>query len=81
MHGLEAKVLGHHGGRSALGKAGTPVYTVLGGRLGAVDEQLIAEGRPLPLTDPGAVPVRKREQGPGERPPGPASFLDLLLPV
>jgi predicted glycosyltransferase len=38
---------------------GTPVYTIYGGRLGGVDERLIAERRLLPLTDPRAVDVRK----------------------
>ena len=32
---------------------GTPVYTIFGGRMGAVDEQLIAEGMLRPLGDPG----------------------------
>jgi predicted glycosyltransferase len=61
---------------------GTPVYTVFGGRLGAVDEQLIREGRLLPLRAPDAIDVGKRERGPGERTRrDPASFLDLLLPA
>ncbi len=61
---------------------GTPVYTVFGGRLGAVDERLIREGRLLPLRNPGAIDVRKRERGPGERVRrDPASLLDLLLPA
>ncbi len=34
---------------------GTPVYTVFEGRLGAVDERLIAQGRLRRLTDPGQV--------------------------
>ena len=32
---------------------GTPVYTTFAGRLGAVDEALIREGRLRPLTDAG----------------------------
>ena len=40
---------------------GTPVYTIYGGRLGGVDEQLIREGRLRPLTDPRALPLVKRE--------------------
>ena len=39
---------------------GTPVYTVFEGRLGAVDERLIAEGRLRRLTDPGELDVAKR---------------------
>ncbi len=40
---------------------GTPVYTVFEGRLGAVDERLIADGRLLALTDPGQVAARRRD--------------------
>jgi predicted glycosyltransferase len=43
---------------------GTPVYTNYAGRLGGVDEALIAEGRLKPLTDPDDVELRKRT---GER--------------
>jgi predicted glycosyltransferase len=43
---------------------GTPVFTSFEGRLGAVDEQLIAEGRLRRLTDPDAVVVAKRASGP-----------------
>lgn len=39
---------------------GTPVFTSFEGRLGAVDEQLIAEGRLRRLTDPDEVVVVKR---------------------
>src|SRR4051794_5829692 len=46
---------------------GTPVYTTFEGRLGAVDEALIADGRLRRLTDPDAVEARPA--GPaGERP-------------
>jgi len=63
---------------------GVPVYTTYGGRLGGVDEQLIREGRLVPLSDPRAIELRKREAEP-ERPLGarvrrdPAELLDLLL--
>jgi len=58
---------------------GVPVYTTYGGRLGGVDEQLIREGRLIPLSDPRALDLRKRE-GPGERVRrDPALMLDLLL--
>jgi predicted glycosyltransferase len=40
---------------------GTPVYTIFTGRMGAVDERLIDEGRLRPLTDPAAIELRKRE--------------------
>jgi predicted glycosyltransferase len=39
---------------------GTPVYTTFQGRLGAVDERLIAEGRLRPLTDPDALDLDGR---------------------
>lgn len=39
---------------------GTPVFTSFEGRLGAVDEQLIAEGRLLRLTDPADVVIPQR---------------------
>ena len=46
---------------------GTPVYTTFEGRLGAVDEQLLAEGRLRRLTDPAEVSVEKRAVTSGER--------------
>jgi predicted glycosyltransferase len=59
---------------------GTPVYTSFEGRLGAVDERLIAEGRLRRLTDPEAV-VLARHDGAGaprvRR--DPARLVDLLL--
>ena len=58
---------------------GVPVYTTYGGRLGGVDELLIREGRLIPLSDPRALDLRKRE-GPGERVRrDPADMLELLL--
>jgi predicted glycosyltransferase len=39
---------------------GTPVYTTFAGRLGAVDERLLAEGRLERLSDPAAVQLEKR---------------------
>ncbi|HEY4280431.1 MAG TPA: DUF354 domain-containing protein [Conexibacter sp.] len=48
---------------------GTPVFTSFEGRLGAVDEQLIASGRLRQLTDPDAVVIAKRSGASG----GPAS--------
>jgi hypothetical protein len=60
---------------------GVPVYTTFGGRLGAVDEALIREGRLRPLVDPAALELRKR--GASSRPArrNPQHFLDLLLPA
>jgi len=45
---------------------GTPVYTVFEGRLGAVDERLIAEGRLRRLTTPGELEIVKRTRPAGE---------------
>ena len=59
---------------------GTPVYTTFEGRLGAVDEALIAEGRLRRLEDPAALTVAKRERthtGPRVR-RDPALLVDLL---
>jgi predicted glycosyltransferase len=42
---------------------GTPVYTTFEGRLGAVDEHLIADGRLTKLTDADTVTVTKRATG------------------
>jgi uncharacterized protein len=59
---------------------GVPVYTTYGGRLGGVDEMLIREGKLVPLTDPRALELRKRERGPGDRMRrDPRHLLDLLL--
>jgi len=44
---------------------GTPVFSSFEGRLGAVDEQLIAEGRLRLLRDPSDVVVAKRAAQPG----------------
>ena len=61
---------------------GTPVFTVFEGRLGAVDERLIADGRLRRLRRPEQVSMVKR--GPGETGGerirrDPAIFTDLLL--
>jgi predicted glycosyltransferase len=40
---------------------GTPVYTTFEGRLGAVDERLISEGRLRKLTDTGELELTKRD--------------------
>ena len=51
---------------------GAPVYTTYGGRLGGVDEWLIREGRLIPLTDPRALDLRKRDGRARARPARPA---------
>jgi predicted glycosyltransferase len=61
---------------------GVPVFTTFGGRIGAVDEKLLAEGRLRRLTDPGELELVKRPAGEAvwiRR--DPAELLDLLLPV
>jgi uncharacterized protein len=59
---------------------GVPVYTTFGGRLGGVDEELIRQGRLVPITDPRALEVGKR--GSAERTRvrrDPAQLLGVLL--
>ena len=59
---------------------GTPVYTTFAGRLGAVDEALIREGRLRPLADPAAIRLAKRERGgSGRIRREPQHLLELLL--
>src|SRR5213596_2651827 len=60
---------------------GVPVYTTYGGRLGGVDEALIQHGRLVPLTDPRALELHKRDgSGKGTRVRrDPELMLDLLL--
>ena len=41
---------------------GTPVYSTFEGRLGAVDERLIAEGRLRMLVDPDALDLDRRDR-------------------
>jgi len=62
---------------------GTPVYTTFEGRLGAVDERLIAEGRLRRLQDAAALvldrPAGERGCAPARVRRDPAVFTDLLL--
>jgi uncharacterized protein len=58
---------------------GVPVYTTYGGRLGAVDEWLIQEGRLVPLTDPLALSLTRRAAGAAPSRRDPAVLLELLL--
>jgi predicted glycosyltransferase len=57
---------------------GVPVYTTYGGRLGGVDEMLIREGRLIPLSDPRALDLRKREGEQNRVRRDPVLMLDLL---
>jgi uncharacterized protein len=59
---------------------GTPVYTIFSGRMGAVDERLIAAGRLIPLDDPAGIELGKRDSEPGPRQPrDPAVLVDGVL--
>jgi uncharacterized protein len=60
---------------------GVPVYTTYGGRMGGVDEALIRSGRLRPLTNPGALELRKREGGAGvdRTRRDPQDLVDLIL--
>ena len=59
---------------------GTPVYTIFSGRMGAVDEHLIAEGSLRPLHDPAELVLRRREIEPGVRNPrDPGLLVDGVL--
>jgi predicted glycosyltransferase len=60
---------------------GTPVFTVFEGRLGAVDDRLIAEGRLVRLERPEQVRLAKRDGGadPAQRVRrDPGLLVDLL---
>ena len=59
---------------------GTPVFTTFGGRLGAVDEALLAEGRLRKLERPEQVQVTKRGSAGAERTKrDPRELVKLLL--
>ena len=59
---------------------GTPVFTTFEGRLGAVDEALLAEGRLRRLERPEQVQVEKRRRGVAERTRrDPRELVKLLL--
>ena len=59
---------------------GTPVVTTFAGRLGAVDERLIAEGRLSRLTDAAEITLERRAEDSGERVRrDPNLFLELLV--
>jgi predicted glycosyltransferase len=54
---------------------GTPVFTTFTGKMGGVDEALIAEGRLRVLDDPGALELRKRSTPVGVLDPRDAAIL------
>lgn len=59
---------------------GTPVFTTFSGRMGGVDEALIADGRLQVLSDPEALELRKREAPVGVRHPrDPDLLVDAAL--
>lgn len=62
---------------------GTPAYTLFAGRLGAVDERLISEGRLRRVRSLADVEVRKKTTPADERPAGirrdPQLFVDAIL--
>jgi predicted glycosyltransferase len=59
---------------------GTPVYTTFEGRLGAVDERLLREGRLRRLSNPEEIEIGKRAGGPAERVRrDPTRLVELLL--
>jgi len=59
---------------------GTPVYTTFEGRLGAVDELLLREGRMQRLSNPDEIALEKRQAPAGERVRrDPRLLVNLLL--
>jgi predicted glycosyltransferase len=61
---------------------GTPVYSTFAGRLGGVDEALVAEGRLELLEDPSDLRLVKRSTPAGPRDPrDPGTLLDAILGV
>ncbi len=61
---------------------GIPVYTTFGGRLGGVDEELMRQRRLVPITDPRALVVRRRDPTETRRiRRDPAEMLRFLLPT
>ena len=58
---------------------GTPVYTTFSGRLGAVDERLVAEGRLRRLSAPDQLVVERKEPVTSRPTRPPDAMLDRLL--
>lgn len=59
---------------------GTPAYTIFGGRLGAVDETLIRDGRLRPLIDPRGMELTKPPKAQRTR-RDPDVLVELILEV
>jgi uncharacterized protein len=61
---------------------GTPVWSIFEGRLGGVDERLVAEGRLRLLGDPGEIELKKKPAGAVESRVrrDPKRLLELALP-
>ena len=58
---------------------GTPVYTLFAGRLGAVDEALVTDGRLRMLTSADSLVLEKRPAASSRQGRDPAFLLDLML--
>ena len=59
---------------------GVPVYTIFSGRMGAVDERLVADGRMTQLADPAALELVRREGTAGpQQPRDPQLLADAVL--
>jgi hypothetical protein len=58
---------------------GTPVYTTFSGRMGAVDERLVEDGRLRTLRDASSIAVERKPPDPPRATREPAVLLDLLL--
>lgn len=59
---------------------GTPVYTIFSGRMGAVDERLIAAGRLVQLRDPAELALERRRAPAGPRGPrDPGLLVDAII--
>jgi predicted glycosyltransferase len=59
---------------------GTPVYTTFEGKLGAVDERLLREGRMRRLSDPAEIALEKRQEVAAERVKrDPRKLVEILL--
>jgi uncharacterized protein len=60
---------------------GTPVWSIFEGRMGAVDEQLVREGRLRILRDPGSIELQRKPRSERDRVRrDPADLLRLALP-
>jgi uncharacterized protein len=59
---------------------GTPVYSIFSGKVGAVDERLIAEGRMVALDDSAKLRLEPRSAPPGPRNPrDPGILVEAIL--